>query len=74
MQIPGQNDRDPLGRRLRPREGSEGFATDGRGQNIEGTVGAERVLEIQKELRDRLREQGRSPTEIEYFLRLLRRF
>jgi uncharacterized protein (TIGR02302 family) len=74
MQIPGQNDRDPLGRRLRPREGSEGFATDGRRQNIDGTVGAERVLEIQKELRERLREQGRSPDEIEYFLRLLRRF
>ena len=74
MQMPGQEGRDPLGRRPRPREGSEGFATDGRRENIEGNLGAERVLEIQRNLRERLREQGRSPAEIEYFLRLLRRF
>ena len=74
MQLPGQEGRDPLGRRLRPRDGSDGFATDGRRENIEGNLGAERVLEIQRNLRERLREQGRSPAEIEYFLRLLRRF
>jgi hypothetical protein len=74
MQIPGQEGRDPLGRRLRPPDGSDGFATDGRRENIEGNLGAERVLEIQRNLRERLRERGRSPSEIEYFLRLLRRF
>lgn len=74
LPMPGQDGRDPLGRRLRPREGSDGFATDGRRENIDGNVGAERVLEIQRELRQRLSEQGRSPDEIEYFLRLLRRF
>ena len=46
--MPGQDGRDPLGRRLRPREGSDGFATDGRRENIDGNVGAERVLEIQR--------------------------
>ena len=71
MQIPGQEDRDPLGRLLQQRDGSNGFATDGRRENIDGNLGAERVLEIQRNLRERLREQGRSPVEIEYFLRLL---
>ncbi|NKB48308.1 MAG: TIGR02302 family protein [Alphaproteobacteria bacterium] len=74
MQFPGQDDRDPLGRRLGRQEGDNGINPDGRNQNIEGTLGAERVLEIQRDLRERLREQGRSPLEIEYFLRLLRRF
>jgi len=38
------------------------------------TFGAERALEIQEELRQRLRDAGRSPVELEYIDRLLRRF
>ncbi len=74
MQVPGQDGRDPLGRPLNQRNNFGGLTPDGRRQNIEGTLGAERALRIQQELRQRLRDEGRSPIEIEYLLRLLRRF
>ncbi|MCZ6591260.1 MAG: TIGR02302 family protein [Alphaproteobacteria bacterium] len=74
MQVPGQDGRDPLGRPLNQRDSIGGLTPDGRRQNIEGTLGAERALRIQQELRQRLRDEGRSPIEIEYYLRLLRRF
>lgn len=70
----GQQGRDPLGR---PRSSTGTDPTldgDERNPGIGNGLGAERVLEIQKDLRNRLRDAGRSPAEIEYFLRLLRRF
>ena len=74
LRIPGQENRDPLGRRL-PRPRSDGGTPDGvRKYGIGNGLGAERVMEIQRDLRNRLRDRGRSPAEIEYILRLLRRF
>lgn len=71
--LPGQEGRDPLGRQLEPRRDGDGTAPNG-GRNALGTLGAERVLEIQRDLRNRLRDEGRSPLELEYIERLLRRF
>ena len=73
MQIPGQDNRDPLGRRLRPRNNSDGSASGGR-VDIPDPGGAERALRIQQELRNRLRDSGRTVDELQYLERLLRRF
>ncbi len=71
---PGQEGFDPLGRPVEePGEDAEGFAATGQGRVGEGDQ-AERALEILDELRTRLRDQGRPEAEIDYLLRLLRRF
>jgi hypothetical protein len=71
--LPGQEGRDPLGRRYNP-ERSLGFTTDSGRRSPLSTFGAERALKIQEELRQRLRDSGRSPDELQYIDRLLRRF
>jgi len=71
---PGQEGFDPLGRPVNePGEDAEGFTATGQGRVGEGDQ-AERALEILDELRARLRDQGRPEAEIDYLLRLLRRF
>lgn len=71
--IPGQEGRDPLGRRF-DSEKSLGFAPDSGGRSPRSTFGAERALKIQEELRQRLRDSGRPQDELQYIDRLLRRF
>jgi len=71
-QFPGQEGRDPLGRLL-PRDRNDGSAAGGR-VGIPDAGGAERALRIQQELRDRLRDSNRTPDELQYIDRLLRRF
>ncbi len=71
---PGQEGFDPLGRPLdEPGENAEGFLNSGQ-QRVGDGDQAERALEILDELRARLRDQGRPEAEIDYLLRLLRRF
>ena len=72
LQLPGQDGRDPLGRLL-PRDRNDGSTGGGR-VNIPDAGGAERALHIQRELRDRLRDSGRTSDELQYIDRLLRRF
>ena len=72
LPIPGQEQRDPLGRPF-DRERNDGSTTSGRVQ-IPGDSGAERAFRIQQELRDRLRDSGRALDELQYIERLLRRF
>jgi hypothetical protein len=59
--------------RLLPRDRNDGSTGGGR-VNIPDAGGAERALHIQRELRDRLRDSGRTSDELQYIDRLLRRF
>ena len=71
---PGEDGFDPLGRPTQPDDNSaEGFLSNGQ-QAIGDGDQAARALEILEELRGRLRDQGRPESEIDYLLRLLRRF
>lgn len=72
LQLPAQNGRDPLGRPFQ--NGGNDGAPDSRRLNIGNGLGAERVLEIQKDLRKRLLDPNRPPDELQYIDRLLRRF
>lgn len=72
--MPGEAQRDPLGRLLQ-RDGNNGLATNGRIQIPGKDAGAaQRALRIQQELRDRLGDTGRPADELQYIERLLRRF
>lgn len=71
---PGEEGFDPLGRPLQPDDRNNGDARSA-GQNPIGDgEQAVRALKIQDEIRQRLRDQGRPEEEIDYLLRLLRRF
>lgn len=71
---PGEEGFDPLGRPTQPDDRSDGDARSA-GQNPIGDgEQALRALKIQDEIRQRLRDQGRPEAEIDYLLRLLRRF
>jgi uncharacterized protein (TIGR02302 family) len=71
---PGQEGFDPLGRPTEPDDRNDGDARSA-GQNPIGDgEQALRALKIQDEIRQRLRDQGRPEAEIDYLLRLLRRF
>lgn len=72
LPLPAPDNRDPLGR-LMPRDRNSGATIGGR-VNIPDIGGAERALRIQQELRDRLRDSGRTIDELQYIERLLRRF
>ncbi len=74
LPLPGQDNRDPLGRPLQSRENNGSSPDDGRRIGIGEGNGAERALRIQQELRDRLRDSGRPLDELQYIERLLRRF
>jgi len=69
---PGEDGFDPLGRQLSDQADGDPRSA-GREQVGEGEKAA-RALEILDELRTRLRDQGRPEAEIDYLLRLLRRF
>lgn len=71
---PGEEGFDPLGRPIQPDDRNNGDARSA-GQNPIGDgEQALRALRIQDEIRQRLRDQGRPEAEIDYLLRLLRRF
>lgn len=71
---PGEEGFDPLGRPVQPDDRNNGDARSA-GQNPIGDgEQALRALKIQDEIRQRLRDQGRPEAEIDYLLRLLRRF
>ena len=73
MAQPGEEGFDPLGR-PRDRDGTtDGFVPNGQQAVGDGDQAA-RALKIQSEIRARLRDQGRPEAEIEYLLRLLKRF
>jgi len=65
----GDTPRDPLGRPQR----SQG-PDDGTSVKVPGQIDAQRSREILEELRRRLGESTRMPTELEYLERLLKRF
>jgi uncharacterized protein (TIGR02302 family) len=69
---PGEDGFDPLGRQLDDQANGDPRSPGGN-QVGEGEKAA-RALEILDELRTRLRDQGRPEAEIDYLLRLLRRF
>lgn len=69
---PGEDGFDPLGRQLSDQDNGDP-RSPGRNQIGDGEQAA-RALEILDELRTRLRDQGRPEAEIDYLLRLLRRF
>lgn len=69
---PGEDGFDPLGRQLSDQDNGDP-RSPGREQIGDGEQAA-RALEILDELRARLRDQGRPEAEINYLLRLLRRF
>jgi len=60
---------DPLGR-----ENGDGFSGNNSEANIDGRDNAARSRELLDDLRRRAAEQGRSPEELEYLERLLKRF
>lgn len=69
---PGDDGFDPLGRQLSDQDNGDPRSPGG--NQIGDGEQAARALEILDELRARLRDQGRPEAEIDYLLRLLRRF